>query len=147
MKRILTCTDGEEHTVRAEEHGVSLAECFAASVTGLYVQSTLLHKFTHEIYAVGRNECREHLDSSFHSEGMEALDALEGRCTARGVSFEPRMRRGDVAEEIVREASEGAHDIVIMGAKLLTGWRDRLESVNVALDVFKRTPVSVLFVR
>ncbi len=88
MERILVCTDGEGHTVKAEEHAVALAVRFGAAVTGLYVQSTFLTKFTHEIYAVNRNECREHLDEALRREGLAALEALGRRCSERGVTYE-----------------------------------------------------------
>jgi len=147
MKTILVCTDGEEHTLKAEEHAVDLAQLLGAAVTGLYVQSTFLRKFTHEIYAVNRNECREHLDTELRREGTAALEALGRRCADRGISYEPRMRQGDVADEILEEASAGIYDLMVMGAKLLSSWRGRLESVNVPLDVFKRAPLPMLFVR
>jgi nucleotide-binding universal stress UspA family protein len=147
MKRILVCTDGEEQTKRAEEQALVLAELFSAHVTGLYVQSTHLSKFTHEIYAVNRNECRDHLDAELQKEGAAALIALGRKCASRGILYEPRMRQGDVAEEIISEASQGSYDLLIMGAKLLSSWRERLESINVPLHVFKRSPVPMLFVR
>ncbi|MFH0824591.1 MAG: universal stress protein [Pseudomonadota bacterium] len=147
MERILVCTDGEEHTVKAEKQAVELAERFGATVTGLYVQSTFLTKFTHEIYAVNRNECRRHLDDALRTEGLAALEALGGRCSERGVPYESKIREGDIAEEIVQEASEGAYDLLVMGAKLLDTWRDRLESFNVPQAVFRQAPLPMLFVR
>jgi nucleotide-binding universal stress UspA family protein len=146
MKHILVCTDGEPHTHRAEEQALELAARSGAAVTGLYVQSTFLKKFTHEIYAVGRNECRDHLDSALKTEGDAALEALGRRCAAAGVAYEARMRQGDVAEEILAESTAG-YDLIVMGAKLLDNWRSRLESVNVPVEVFKRATLPMLFVR
>jgi nucleotide-binding universal stress UspA family protein len=146
MKRILVCTDGEPHTIGAEGHTLDLAAQSGAAVTGLYVQSTFLEKFTHEIYAVGRNECRAHLDREILAQGQAALDALGRRCAERGIPFEARMRQGDVADEIVGEASTG-YDLLVMGARRHESWRSRLESVNVPLAVFKRAPLPMLFVR
>jgi len=146
MKRILVCTDGEPHTLDAENRALELAAQSGAAVTGLYVQSTHLEKFTHEIYAVGRNECRAHLDRELQAQGSAALDALGRRCAERGIPFEARMRRGDVADEIVSESSAG-YDLLVMGAPRLEGWRSRLESVNAPLAVFKRAPLPMLFVR
>lgn len=146
MKRILVCTDGEPHTVAAETRALDLAALTGASVIGLYVRSTHLEKFTHEIYAVGRNECRAHIDRELEAQGRTALDALGARCGERGVVFEARMRQGDVADEIVNEASAG-YDLLVMGARRHESWRSRLESVNVPLAVFKRAPLPMLFVR
>jgi nucleotide-binding universal stress UspA family protein len=56
------------------------------------------------------------------------------------------MRQGDVADEIVGEASTG-YDLLVMGARRHESWRSRLESVNVPLAVFKRAPLPMLFVR
>lgn len=147
MQRILVCTDGEEHTLKAEEHAIVLAERFGASVMGLYVQSPFLKKFTHEIYAVNRNECRQHLDDALRREGLLALEAFGRRCAKRGLSYFSRIREGDIVEEIVDEASTGGYDLLVMGAKLLDTWRSRLESVNIPLAVFKRAPIPMLFVR
>lgn len=146
MRRILVCTDGEPHTLGAEKQAVELAARFGAAVTGLFVQSTFLKKFTHEIYAVGRNECRDHLDSALKAEGEAALEALRQRCATAGVAYEARLRQGDIAEEILSESGRG-YDLLVMGAKLLDTWRSRLESVNVPLEVFKRAPLPMLFVR
>lgn len=147
MQRILICTDGEEHSLKAEEHAITLGERFGASVMGLYVQSPFLKKFTHEIYAVNRNECRQHLDDALRREGLLALEALGRRCAERGVTYNSSIREGDIVEEIVSEASTGRYDLLIMGAKLLGTWRERLESVNIPLAVFKLAPIPMLFVR
>ena len=56
MKRILVCTGSEPHTLGVENPAVELAARFGAAVTGLFVQSTFLKKFTHEIYAQYANE-------------------------------------------------------------------------------------------
>lgn len=146
MKRILVCTDGEEPAVRAEEQALAIAALSGGSVTGLYVLDPFLKKFTNEIYAINRNECRDHLDAELRREGEAALLALAERCRTRGVPFQAKMRHGGVAEEIVAEAAEG-HDLLVMGAKLLGSWREKLESCNAPRDVFKKSSIPMLFVR
>lgn len=147
MKRILVCTDGEEHTHGAESQAMELARALGASIVGLYVLSPYLKKFTDEIYAVNRNECRAHLDDSLRREGDAALAALGRQCAERGLEYSPLMRYGDIADEIVDEAAGGDYLMLVMGSKLLKGWRERLESCNVAQDVFRRVTAPVLFVR
>lgn len=146
MKRILVCTDGEAPAVRAEELALDLAGQGNGAVTGLYVLDPFLKKFTHEIYAVNRNECRAHLDACLLAEGEAALAALATRCAARGVAFEARLRRGDVAEEIVAEAAQG-YDLLVLGAPLLDNWRRRLASRDAPRRVFQRVTIPALFVR
>lgn len=147
MKNILVCTDGEEHTQKAIEKAMEIAKPFGARLTGLYVLSPYLKKFTHEIYAVGRDECRDHLDASLAKEGGEALAVFEWMCGHAGVACRTLMRNGEVADEIVAEAVEGGYDMIVMGAKLLKNLMERIESVNVPQDVFKRCPIPMLFVR
>ena len=69
--RILILTDGESHTAKAEEYALMLAVALSAELVALYVVEQHLKKFTHEIYAVNRNECRAHLDNSLAAEGDE----------------------------------------------------------------------------
>jgi nucleotide-binding universal stress UspA family protein len=147
MKNILVCTDGEEHTLPAMAKALEIARPFGARLTGLYVLSPYLKKFTHEIYAVGREECRDHLDASLAREGGEALAQFERLCGEAGVACRTLTRNGEVADEIVAEASEGGYDMLVMGAKLLKKLMERIESVNVPQDVFKRCPIPMLFVR
>jgi nucleotide-binding universal stress UspA family protein len=147
MNRILVCTDGEPHSRKAEEQAVVMAELFGAEVTGLYVQSTFLRKFTYEIYAVNRNECSAHLDAELRREGIAALEALGDRCATHGVSYKSLIRQGDIAQEILAEANSGLYDLLILGAKVLSTWRERIESVNLPQAVFKGSRLPTLFVR
>jgi nucleotide-binding universal stress UspA family protein len=147
VKRILLCTDGEEQTRRAEDMAFTLARQFNALLIGLYVVDPFLKKFTNEIYAVNRDECRDHLDRQLREQGESALKVLEERSKSEGVGFEWKLRYGSPEEEILKEIDEGSYDILIMGARLLKGWRQRMESVNLPKKVFSSAPIPVLFVR
>jgi hypothetical protein len=60
LERMLLCTDGEEHTRKAEDYAFHLAKGVGADLVGLYDVDPFLKKFTNEIYAVNRDECRDH---------------------------------------------------------------------------------------
>lgn len=147
MQRILLCTDGEEHTRAAEDLALQLAKQFRATLVGLYVLDPFLKKFTHEIYAVNREACREYLDRALTEEGNRALEALRARSAAAGVAFEAKRRCGPPEEEILQEVQEGAYDLLVMGARLLKTWRERWESVNLPQKIFLKAPIPMLFVR
>lgn len=147
MQKILLCTDGEEHTRKAEDVALQMARQFNARVVGLYVLDPFLKKFTHEIYAVNREACREHLDKHLQQEGEQALQALQEKSAAAGVQVETKMRSGPPEEEILAEIQEGGYDLLVMGAKLLTTWRERWESVNLPKKLFLQAPLPMLFVR
>lgn len=147
MKKILLCTDGEEHTRKAEKMALSLARQYGATLIGLYVVDPFLKKFTNEIYAVNRDECRDHLDRMLREQGEGAMNSLIERSRSEGVEFRSKIRYGSPEEEILQEAAEGSYDILIMGSKLLKGWRQRMESVNLPRKIFAAAPIPVLFAR
>ena len=147
VRTLLLCTDGEKHTKNAEDLALRLARQFQARLVGLYVVDPFLQKFTHEIYAVGREACREHLDRALREEGGKALEALKERCREAGVDFAAKFRCGPPDEEILAEIGEGSYDMVVMGARLLKGWRERWESVNLPQKIFSQSPIPMLFVR
>lgn len=146
-KKILFCADGEEHTVRAEEYAITLAEQSKAEIVCLYVVNPFLKQYTNEIYAVNRNECREHLDRVLQKEGENTLEKFLGKAAAKRVTPYAKIRYGDPEQEILSEIDKGGYDIVIMGAKLLKGWKERFESFALSEKIFKKSPISMIFVR
>ncbi len=147
LDKILLCTDGEEHTRKAEDHALHLARSLHADLVGLYVVDPFLKKFTNEIYAVNREACRDHLDRQLVEQGRQALESLERRAAEAGVRFTALVRHGPPEDEILKEIEEGGHGLVVMGSRVLKGWRQRLESVNLPRKIFSSAPVPVLFVR
>jgi nucleotide-binding universal stress UspA family protein len=147
ISKILICTDGQENTSNAEEYALTLAKKFQAELTGLNVVDPFLKKFTNEIYAINRDECREHLDKSLQNEGEIALNNLAIRAESEGVNISLKMRYGDPEEEILSEMNDCNYDIVVMGGKLLKGWKERFESFKLSERVFKKSLLPVLVVR
>lgn len=147
IRKILLCTDGETHSAKAEEYAVALAKLSGAEIVGLYVVNPFLKKFTHEIYAVNRNECRKYLDERLKQEGESALNTVMLRAVKEGIQVTVTMRYGDPADEILDEIKEGGFDMVILGAKLLRKWKERFESFNLPEKIFRDISVPVLFVR
>ncbi len=147
ISNILICTDGEEHSAIAEDYALTLSKKFNAALTGLYVVDPFLKKFTNEIYAINRDECREHLDKSLKNEGQTALNNLALKAESENIDITIKMRYGDPEEEILSEMKDVKYDIVLMGGKLLKGWKERFESFNLSERVFKKSPLPVLIVR
>jgi nucleotide-binding universal stress UspA family protein len=145
MHDILLCVDGESHTDKAVEYALSLTRALGARLNALHVVDPYLEKFTHEIYAVNRNECRAHLDRSLREEGRAALQAFGKRAQAAGVDGITELMDGDRAEVIVARAA--ACDMVIIGGKVLGNWYRRFESRNLPEQLFRRLAVPLLVVR
>lgn len=147
ISKILICIDGEGHTLKAEDYAITLAKKFNAQLVGLYVINPFLKKFTNEIYAINRDECREHLDRSLKNEGESALINFSHKSEAEGITTNVKMRYGEPEEEILNEMKDVKYDIVVMGGKLLKGWKERFESFNLSERVLKKSPLPVLIVR
>lgn len=145
MKTILLCVDGEPHTEKALRHALTLAAALGTHLTALHVVDPFLEKFTHEIYAVNRNECRAHLARSLRAEGDAAIRAVVDACQAAGVNVTTELVDGDRAPVIVERAKN--FDLVIVGGKLLDGWYRRFESRNLPEQLFRQLATPLLVVR
>lgn len=147
IKKILFCTDGEQHTHKAEIYAVTIAKLSGAELVGLYVVNPFMKKFTNEIYAVNRNECRAYLDKSLQKEGENALEVFAKKAETEGINAVTKMRYGYPEEEIIKEIKEDSYDMVVMGGKLLKGWKERFESFKLPETITKVSPVPVLLAR
>lgn len=148
IHKILLCTDGDEQAVKAEDFALSIAKSTGALICSLYVVNPFLKKFADEIYAVGRDEYRDYIDRTLHDEGNKVLKEFQEKAACnQEVKVIPKMRYGSPEEEILQEMEEGSYDLVVIGSKLLCGWRERFESYNLPEKVFRKTQRPVVFVR
>lgn len=147
MVKILLCTDGGAQSKKAEVYTATLHGGADTSVTALYVVDPFLKKFTHEIYAVNREACRDHLDRSLEAEGRAAIDSFKRDAEEHKIAVMGKLRYGDPVEEILKEVEENAYDLVVMGSKVLKGWKERFESFKLTERVFKKCPIPLLVVR
>jgi nucleotide-binding universal stress UspA family protein len=145
--RILILTDGESHTAKAEEYALMLAVALPAELVALYVVEQHLKKFTHEIYAVNRNECRAHLDSALAAEGDAGLAQFAEKARGAGITIKTKILYGEPEKVVTDVVVVDGYDIVILGAKHLEGWWQRFESCNLPGRVFKSVNCPLLFVK
>ncbi|MCX7896947.1 MAG: universal stress protein [Rhodocyclaceae bacterium] len=127
--RILLGVDGEPHTEKAMRLALELARRHEACLDGLYVVDPYLKKFTDEIYAVNREECRAHLDRALAAEGQAALAAFAELAARAGVEVGTFLRHGLPEDVIPHFIEEAAYDLLILGGKRFTSryqrWRSR----------------------
>lgn len=144
--RILLCLDGEPHTETACARALGLARC-AAALDALYVVDPYLKKFTHEIYAANRDECRAHLDRSLATEGEAALDAFIAQAQAVGVSAGRLLQFGEPEEVIPQLVTAGGYDLVVLGGKRFSGRYERWTSRDLPGRLDGKFAVPVLLCR
>ena len=63
-----------------------------------------------------------------------------------GLSVDTKLRQGNPIENILAEAREGGHGLIVIGARHKVGLAQRFLG-SVAQTVVRRAPVSVLVVR
>ena len=127
FSRILLCLDGEPHSEIACARAIDLARGGAA-LDALYVVDPYLKKFTHEIYAANRDECRAHLDRSLAAEGEAALDAFVTRAQQAGLVAGRLLQFGEPEAVIQQLVAAGGYDLVVLGGKRFSGRYERWTS-------------------
>lgn len=146
FSRILLCLDGEPHTESACAHALALARTGPA-LDALYVVDPYLKKFTHEIYAANRDECRAHLDRSLAAEGEAALDAFVARAQEAGVDVGRLLQFGEPEEVIPQLVTTGGYDLVVLGGKRFSGRYERWTSRDLPGRLDGKFAVPVLLCR
>jgi nucleotide-binding universal stress UspA family protein len=147
FSRILLCIDGEPHTESACTLALDLARTHGAGLDALYVVDPYLKKFTNEIYAINRNECRDHLDRSLAAEGETALDSLSARAADAGVTVGRLLQYGEPEEVIPQLVVAGGYDLVVLGGKRFSGRYERWTSRDLPARLDGKLSAPVLLCR
>ncbi len=121
FQRILVPVDGSSHAHRAAAVAGGLARRFGAQVCLLHVvypPPSILAAAAGEGIGVGRlaAEALEREARAILLAAAEALALPEGQA-------EQLVRYGHPAEEILREAQEGKHELIVMGSRGLSETR------------------------
>lgn len=145
MKKIILCTDGEKHSQKAEELAIKFAKNFNVELVCLYVVDSYPKKFTDEIYAVNREECRKYLDNALTQEGLKAFERFMDKAKNFDISVKTKLRYGLPYEEIMKEIREEGYDLLIMGIKRYKSFLDRIRSFYLPKKIFENSPIPVLF--
>lgn len=121
--KILLCTNGSSHTVRALDLGTRVARAAASSVDILAV--------------VGRDQ-----EERVHQLAEASAADLE----VAGIPVTIHRRTGRIAEEVVNQAQATPYDLVVIGSQGRRGVV-RLLLGSVALRVARHAPASVMVVK
>jgi len=136
-RRILLATDGSFHAKRAEDRVLELAKVCGAVVTGLYVIDRARYQWAEELM--------QEIYTKTRAEGEAVLSAFREKANRHGMDVESKLREGMPSEEIIREAKEGSHDLIVLGSRGTTP--EALALGSVVQRVVRRAPCDVLVVR
>jgi nucleotide-binding universal stress UspA family protein len=158
FKKILYATDLSETAKKAARYALSLAHEYGAEVTVVNVIPDLVEEMSAGMgYDLASHFSQEKLDS-FYTEGLEkskeaVVKRIHALCREAGselenCSVEPIVviKIGHPVEQIVKMATEGGFDLVVLGTHGHSMIDDLLLG-SVARGVVKKSPMPVLTVR
>jgi nucleotide-binding universal stress UspA family protein len=158
FKKILYATDLSETAKKAARYALSLAHEYGAELTVVNVIPDLVEEMSAGMgYDLVSHFGQEKL-SSFYSEGLEeskkkVVERIHAVCAEAGsglenCAVEPKVvvKIGHPVEQIVKTATEGEFDLVVLGTHGHSMIDDLLLG-SVARGVVKKSPMPVLTVR
>lgn len=120
MKKILVPIDGSKASQKAAEKAVSIARSFGSEVTFI----TVVHLPSEDKYAMfGINvqtayqANRKVMLKELISQESKMLDIIVRNTDCKDVTLNKKVLVGIPYEEIIKEASEGNFDLIVMGRR------------------------------
>jgi len=147
FERILIATDGSKHSERAAEAGIEMARLYGSAVTALFVVDIgkeygplgdLISKVADDLIAGIR--------SNLQNQGEKATKKIEEMAEKAGIAVSSKIMEGYPAQDIIRVATEGDMNLIVMGGIGATGL-DRFLLGSVADKVVHSSKIPVLVVR
>ncbi len=137
--KILVPIDGSDHSVRALETAVQMAEKFGGKITLLHVVSPQWGPYIDEssLAAAGK---------AIYKAGERLLAETEKKITGKGIKIEKMIRTGHVVGEITKVSKEEKFDLIVIGARGVSVVTEMLLG-SVSHGVIKYSNVPVLVVR
>lgn len=142
-KKILIPVDGSKGSALAEEHALKLAEKLDNP------QIVLLHvaDISHfQSYSGKLGSVYIKLKESLVEHAEEILGEVKSKFDNKNIPVETKLIWGDPPYDIVREASEGNYDVIIMGSRG-SGGIETLLLGSVSNYVSKHAKCSVVIIR
>jgi nucleotide-binding universal stress UspA family protein len=147
IKNIIVCIDGEKWTEKAMTYAMEITRAFNGKLTALHVINPYLKKFADEIYAVGRIEYCNYIDKELRKEAENIISGFKAMANSIGLPYNVIVRYGPPEEEIIKETLENAYDLLVLGAKPLNAFKNRIGSFNLPMKIFKNIQIPAIFVR
>lgn len=138
--KILLAVDGSDHSNRVARHVIRLVQgCADYQVVLLNVQAPI---DAPEI--LGHMPLRE-IEAMQETRGGDAMESARALLDAAGVTYQPEVALGDVAENIARRAAETGCDGIVMGTRGAGALRGALMgSVTTEVIRLAECPVTVV---
>jgi len=139
-KRVLVCVSGSRHSLTDVSLAAQLANAFGAELSILTVLSQVC------VDPAAPAPWERDIDAFMKSDhALAAHLRVAGQIAEKmGSPARPRVRQGSICEEIIAEARDGGHDLIVMGTHRAEGFDTVYEDITD--EVLQSTGVSTLVV-
>ncbi len=139
--KMLVAIDGSKNSLRALKYAIKLAGKLSEPSSLVLVNAHDDTALRGASQFVGKDTVKGYLDDLSNSELAEAVALAE----KSGVSFETRLVRGQVAQTILKAATDRDCDQIILGSKGRSALRDLLiGSVAQRVIAMSTIPVTII---
>lgn len=130
FRKILVPLDGSEHSLKALEEAAQIAKISSGKITlinAYSVQPMMMPEPSASGYSgmpifTGAEVSR--ITEAAQKSGNKILQDGEQRISATGVQVEKMLVEGHTVQEIVRAANEGNFDLIVIGARGISHFRE-----------------------
>ena len=143
LERVLVATGALGYASSAESWALHLARCAGATLTILHVAEPVVYHYptSDQMEAHWRNLLQTDIPQARH------LRALLEQAQGLNVTARLQVRQGTLVREIIAEARQGGHDLVVMGSKHSSHSLRRLYLPDVTAEVMEALATPVLAVQ
>jgi len=154
FKNILVAVDGSEHSKKALNYALELAEKFDGKITLIHVYSSVVPLVPAGMDTLSPPAPTPSVSITVAAKiaekakqmGKQILDEAERVVKERGVPVEKVLREGDTVGEIVATAREGKFDLIVMGHRGLSKLKELFLGA-VSEGVSHKAPCPVMVVK
>lgn len=137
FSKILVPLDGSKNSMRGLDKAITIAKESGAEITGFYV--------FHLPLAAGLKYTKKMRDEA-QDKAVKAIGPAMRRAKQAGATFKYKTGGGNTGDEIVRFAEKGKYDMIVIGARGLSGAKEKFLG-SVSNHVMHKSQVPVLVVK
>ena len=137
FNKILVPLDGSKNSMRGLDKAISIAKASGAEITGFYV--------FHLPFAAGIKYTQKMKDAA-QDKAVKAIGPAMRKTQQAGAKFQYKTGGGNIGNEIVKYSQKGKYDMIVIGARGLTGAKEKFLG-SVSNHVMHKSNVPVLVVK
>ena len=137
FNKILVPLDGSQNSMRGLDQAISIAKSSGAEITGFYVFQLP--------FAAGIKYTQKMKDAA-QDKAVKAIGPAMRKTEQAGAKFQYKTGGGNVGSEIVKHAKKGKYNMIVIGARGITGAKEKFLG-SVSNHVMHKSDIPVLVVK